>query len=89
MGGNFLVCSCNVCKKAFIDDIDNSIKLDKQFIITKNSVDYLPVRSLMESVNTKCVVLNVYFMVEVNTVSSGNMFFENANNIFSVYICHV
>ena len=84
-----MVCSCNVCKKAFIDDIDNSIKLDKQFIIIKNSVDYLPVHSLMESVNTKCVVLNVYFMVEVNTISSGDMFFENANNIFSVYIYHV
>ena len=84
--GNFLVGSCNICKRIFIDDIDNSKKLDKKFIITKNSVDHLPVRSLMEKVNTKCVALNIYFMVGVNTISSGNVFFEIANNYFSVYI---
>ena len=64
-------------------------KLDKKFIITKNSVDQLPVRSLIEKVNTKWVVLNIYFMVGVNTISSGNVFFEIANNYFSVYIYFV
>ena len=86
MRGNFLVGSCNICKRIFIDDIDNSKKLDKKFIITKNSVDHLRLRSLMEKVNTKCVALNIYFMVGVNTISSGNVFFEIANNYFSVYI---
>ena len=76
-------------KRIFIDDIDNSKKLDKKFIITKNSVDQLPVRSLIEKVNTKWVVLNIYFIVGVNTISSGNVFFEIANNYFSVYIYFV
>ena len=53
---------------------DNSKKLDKEFIITKNSVDLLPVCPLMEKVNTKCVVLNIYFMVGMDTISSGDVF---------------
>lgn len=84
-----MVGSCNFCKKVFIDDINNSKNLGKEFIITKNFVDHLPVRSLVEKFNTKHVVLNIYFMVGVNTISSGYVFFETANNSFSVYIYYV
>ena len=46
-----------------VDDNDISKKINCEFTLTKSSPAYLLIYNLFEQVNTKTVVLNIYYLV--------------------------
>ena len=61
-----------------------------QFILTKSSPVYLPIYYFSEQVNTKTVLLNIYYLVgdyiEKRTENFWEIFYEDTNNPFGLYI---
>ena len=76
-----------------VDDNDISKKINCEFILTKSSPAYLLIYNLFEQVNTKTVVLNIYYLdgdyIEKRTKDFGEIFPEFANNPFSLYIFYL
>ena len=79
----------------FVDDSDIASKIDQRFLLTKNSLQHLPICELIEQVNARSVVLNLYYLVGEYagngkmTEKVGEIFFEIANNPFGVYIFYL
>ena len=55
---------CDICTRFFIDDNDLGARIDRKFIVTKKSIEQLPIFNLMDQVKTKSVVLNLYYVVD-------------------------
>ena len=86
---------CDVCSRFFVDDSYISSKIDQEFLLSKNSIQHLPICELMKQVNARSVVLNLYYLVgeyagnSKMTENFGETFFEIANNPFGAYIFYL
>ena len=93
--GSKNVGKCDACSRFFVDDSNIASKIDQRFLLTKNSLQHLPICELMEQVNVRSVVLNFYFLVGEYagngkwTENFGEILFEIANNPFGVYISYL
>ena len=54
---------CDFCTRLFIDDNDLGVKIDREFVLTKKSIEQLPICNLMDQVKTRSVVLNLCYLV--------------------------
>ena len=81
-----------VCSRFYVDDLDIVSKKDQGFLLSNNCLQRLPICELMEQVNTRSVVLNLYYLVGEYagngkwTKNVGEIFFEITNNPFGVCI---
>ena len=79
--GSKTACKCDIFTKFFIDDNDLGARIDREFILTKKSIEYLLIPNLMEIVKTKSVVLNLYYVVD-DCGKNDIMETENFGEIF-------
>ena len=91
--GSKLVEKCDAYGRFFVDDNDLSKKSDREFIFTESSLAHLPIYNFFQQVNTKVVVLNIYYLVgdnvEKRTENFGEIFYKVANNPFRLYIFYL
>ena len=86
---------CDVCSRFLVDDSDISSKIDQGFLLSKNSLQHLPICELMERVNSRPIVLNLHYLVGEYAGNGkwnenfGEILFEIANNPLSVYIFYL
>ena len=68
---------CDVCSIFFVDDSVIASKINQEFLLSKNGIPHLPICGLMEHVNARSVVLNLYYLVrEWQVMVSGLKTFE-------------
>ena len=78
---------CDVCSIFFVDDSVIASKINQEFLLSKNGIPQLPICGLMEQVNARSVVLNLYYLVREYagngkwTENFGEIFFEIATEI--------
>ena len=93
--GNRNIGKCHVCSRFFVDDSDTASKIDQGSLLSKNSLHHVHICELMEQVNARSIVLNLYYLVGEyagngkSTENFGEIFFEIANNPFGVYIFYL
>ena len=78
---------CLICSRMFVDDDDVTKKIEREFVVTKNYIINLNVFLLMKHLNTRCVVLNIYYPVgnySSKAENSGEVFYELENAPFGV-----
>ena len=68
---------CDVCSIFFVDDSVIASKINQEFLLSKNGIPQLRICGLMEQVNARSVVLNLYYLVrEWQVMVSGLKTFE-------------
>ena len=80
----------------FINDNDFGSRIDREIILTKRSIEHLPIFKLMEIVKTKSVVLNLYHVVsdygknDIMRTENFGKYFLRSQTIrleFMLFIC--
>ena len=85
--GSESVRKCDICSRLFVDDSVIASKINQEFLLSKNGIPQLPICGLMEQVNARSVVLNLYYLVREYagngkwTKNFGEIFFEIAIEI--------
>ena len=79
--GSKTASKCDIFTKFFTDGNDLGTRIDREFILTKKSIEHLLISNLMEIVKTKSVVLNLYYVVD-DCGKNDIMETENFGEIF-------
>ena len=92
MTGSNTAGKSGVCSRFYVDDLDIASKIDQGFLLSKNCLQHLPICELMYQVNTRSIVLNLYYLVGEYvgngkwTKNVGEIFFEIVNDPLGVCI---
>ena len=81
---NRMVCKCKLCNRIFIRDIDHARKIE----VTNKRTEGTSIYMLMNEINAKSVVLNLYYLVGDFSLAGkfGKLFAEIANHSFGPHI---
>ena len=87
---------CDICTKFFIGDNEYGARIDREFIVTKKSIEQLRIFNLMDQAKTKSVVLNLYYVVGdyekydlMRTENFCQTFFEVSSNSLGIYVAYL